>query len=263
MDIESLEFVRLARTEAGAELTLSRPKALNALNQQVLRELDLVLEELRHGDLPATLIITGDGDRAFVAGADIAEMAKMGSAEADELARLGHRVMDALEDFPAPTLAAVNGFALGGGCELALACDIIYASERAKFGQPEVKLGLIPGFGGTVRLPRKVGLAVASEWILTGEVYSAQVAKEVGLVREVVPPEQLMPRVREVAALIAKRGPLATRAAKRMLVRGLATLPDTAAAMERWSFARLFDTADMREGTQAFVEKREPTFKGR
>jgi enoyl-CoA hydratase len=261
MDFKALECVRVERGPV-TEITVSRPKALNALNRQLLTELHGVLEALAVGDVPRCLIVTGDGPKAFVAGADIAEMTGLTPLESEAFARLGHATFARLESFPAPVLAAVNGFALGGGCELALACDIIYASESAKFGLPEVKLGLMPGFGGTVRLPRKIGAAAACEWIFTGDTYSAAQAREVGLAREVLAPEALLPRVREVAGRIATQAPLAIRAAKRSIVAGLATDAATAATLEQGAFARLFESQDAREGTRAFVEKRKPEFKG-
>ncbi|MEE8409079.1 MAG: enoyl-CoA hydratase-related protein [Myxococcota bacterium] len=262
MNLKSLESVQVETAERVAEVTLHRPKALNAINKQMLAELTFALDELRKIESLACVILTGHGDKAFVAGADIAEMSDMSVGEAVQFARLGHQLLNDLETFPVPVLAAVNGFALGGGCELALACDIIFASENAKFGQPEVKLGLIPGFGGCVRLPRKVGLSAAAEWIFTGEIYPAQAAKEIGLVRELLPKDELMPRVREVAKQIAKRAPLAVRAAKRVMIEGLMTNPGAAAAIEQLSFSLLFNTKDMREGTRAFIEKRDPEFTG-
>lgn len=262
MDLKSQEFVQVELTDGVAELRITRPKALNALNAQVLSELERVLQELGAIASLRCLILTGAGDRAFVAGADIEAMSKMSPEEARAFAAQGHRITSLLEDFPVPVLAAVNGYALGGGCELALACDIIYAAENAKLGQPEVKLGLIPGFGGAVRLPRKVGLAAASEWIYTGEIISAQSAQALGLVREVLSQEDLLPRVREVAKVIAQRAPLAVRAAKKVLARGMRLTQDEAAALEQEEFAALFATEDMREGTRAFVEKREAEFRG-
>lgn len=262
MNLKSLEFVRVEMAQRVAEVTVTRPKALNALNRQVLIELAYALEELRRLETLACLILTGHGDKAFIAGADIAEMSSMSAGEAAELSRAGHRLVDTIETFPVPVLAAVNGFALGGGNEIALACDIVYASENAKFGQPEVKLGIVPGFGGCVRLPRKVGLSAAAEWIFTGEIYNAQAAREIGLVREILPQAELLGRVREVAKVIAERAPLAVRAAKRAMVEGLATNRDAAAVIEQLSFGTLFNTQDMREGTKAFVEKRDPSFNG-
>lgn len=260
--LEALSVVKV-KVEAGvAEVMLSRPKALNALNGAMLDDLEHAFEELlQRGDITC-VILTGDGDRAFVAGADIKAMSGLSREEAEAFAARGHRVFEQIESFPCPVLGAINGFALGGGCELALACDILYASERAKFGQPEVKLGLMPGFGGTVRLPRKIGLAAASEWIYTGEVYSAEAALAVGLVREVLAPEELMNRVRGIAALISGRGACAVAASKRALVHGMATTPGVAALNEQVAFGDLFNTEDMREGTSAFLEKREPQFKG-
>ena len=170
--------------------------------------------------------------------------------------------MSHIEAMAQPVIAAVNGFALGGGCELALACDLIYASEKARFGQPEVNLGLMPGFGGAVRLPRKVGAGAASEWILSGEMYSAQRALEIGLVQAVLAPEELLPHCLKMAKAIASRAPKAVAASKRLLTEGMGILAAAAASLERQVFSELFDTEDMREGTTAFVEKRAPQFKG-
>jgi len=256
------EFVLVEVGDKVAEVTIARPKALNALSSKVLHELEQSFAELAAVKDLACVILTGAGDRAFVAGADIGEMRAMTKRQAEEFCRTGHRVFAAIESFPTPVIAAVNGFALGGGCELALACDIIYAAANAKFGQPEVKLGLIPGFGGTVRLPRKVGLAAAAEWIFTGEVYDAEAAEKIGLVRAVLPPGELMPRVRAIAHTIAQRAPLAVRAAKQVMVEGLATHPAEAANFEQQAFIKVFDTSDLQEGTQAFLDKREPTFRG-
>ena len=242
------------------EVTIARPKALNALNRQIFVELGRVIEDIGRDSNARCLIITGEGSKAFVAGADIAEMSSFNALEADAFAGLGQQTFSGLESLGIPVIAAVNGFALGGGCELAMACDIIYAAETAKFGQPEVKLGLMPGFGGTARLPRKIGLAAASQWIFTGDTYSAHVARDLGLVQGVFAADELLPQVREIAQSIAKRAPLAVRAAKRVMVqeadRGIAQ------AMERWSFGQLFVSRDTREGTQAFLEKRDPNFRG-
>ncbi len=262
MDWQTLELVKVTIDGGIAEVTLTRPKALNAINRQLLAELRLALGELRQVEGLACVILTGAGEKAFVAGADIGEMAGMTPRQASEFARQGHHVLRSIEALPVPVIAAVNGFALGGGCELALACDLVYASDTAKFGQPEVKLGLIPGFGGCVRLPRKAGLGVAGEWIYTGEIYTAQAAKEAGVVVQIFPAAELLPKVRAIAQTIAKRAPLAVRAAKRALLEGLATTPETAGTIEQLSFAGLFATKDTREGCTAFVEKREPNFTG-
>ncbi len=263
MDPSSFETLKLQQDGGVAEITLSRPKALNALNEKLLGELEAALDALAKDASLRCVVLTGEGEKAFVAGADIAEMSAMTPLEAEAFAALGHRVFRKIEELPVPVLAAVNGFALGGGCELVLACDVAWASERAKFGQPEVKLGLIPGFGGSVRLARKVGMGAAGEWIYTGEMYDAQQAKALGLVRDVFAPADLLPKVRAVAQTIAKRAPVAVRAAKRVLVGGVGTDLVTALALERASFGSLFASEDVREGTKAFLEKREPRFQGR
>jgi enoyl-CoA hydratase len=206
------------------------------------------------------VILTGAGEKAFVAGADIAAMSKLGPAEAREFAALGHRTLNALEALPVVTIAAVNGFALGGGCELAMACDLIYASEKARFGQPEVNLGLIPGFGGTQRLVRRVGLMRAKEMIFTGEVYDAATARAVGLCLEVLAPEKLLEAARAKARVIASRGPAAVATCKRVMQQGADQLLPQALDAERLAFAGLFGTAETREGMAAFLEKRPASF---
>lgn len=254
------DLVHVERDGFVAQVTIDRPEALNALNEQVLAELAAAVDTIANSDLRA-VILTGAG-KAFVAGADIVQMSTMSAGEALAYAEKGHALLERIEALPQPVIAAVNGFALGGGCELALACDLIYASEKAKFGQPEVKLGLMPGFGGAVRLPRKVGVSAASEWILTGELYSAEQAKAIGLVQEVLAPDALMPHCRRIAETIASRAPRAVAGSKHLLTVGMGLSRAEAAALERQRFSELFETADMREGTTAFVEKREPSFKG-
>lgn len=257
------EFVTLELDGPVAILTIDRPKALNAINSQVLHELEAALGAVAANQALRALILTGGGEKAFVAGGDIAEMATYTPAQALAFATLGHRVLDLLGQLPIPVIAAVNGFALGGGCELALACDFIYASEKAKLGLPEVTLAVIPGFGGTQRLTRLLGRARAKELIFTGDVLDAAKAKEVGLVLEVLAPDKLLPHCREVAQKIAKRGPLAVRQAKRVIEHG-ADLPLPAAnELERQAFGVLFGTADQREGMKAFVEKRPAAFSGK
>jgi len=189
--------IRLDIQGGVATLTIERPKALNALNRSTLSELDAALRELAQNEEVRALIITGAGEKAFVAGADISEMAALTTAQARRFAALGHRVMHMIEALSVPSIAAVNGYALGGGCELAMACDLIYASERARFGQPEVGLGVIPGFGGTQRLARLVGRARAMELIFTAEPVDAAKAKEIGLVLEVLPPDKLLEHCRQ------------------------------------------------------------------
>jgi enoyl-CoA hydratase len=246
---------------------VNRPKALNALNPTVIAELSRVLEALQNqldaGDWTIRgLILTGAGDKAFVAGADIAAMADMTNEQALEFASRGHAVGEMLANLGVPAIAAVNGFALGGGCELALACDFIFASDKAKFGQPEVKLGVIPGFGGTQRMARRVGIARAIELCVTGEMIRADEAVRIGLANRVVPADQLLGTCLTLIDGIAKMGPLAVAAAKRVIHRG-AELPLAAANMlEVETFAGLFDTRDQTEGMQAFLEKREAQFTG-
>ena len=212
------ENIRLEKDGAVATLFIDRPKALNALNSKTLQEMEAALGSI--GTDVRVLIVTGGGEKAFVAGADIAEMAALSETQAQEFGALGHRVMAMLEALPIPTIAAVNGFALGGGCELALACDFIYASEKAKLGLPEVGLGVIPGFGGTQRLTRAVGRARAKELIFTGDRIDAAKAKELGLVLEVLPAEGLMAHCRSVAEKMLKNGPLAIAKAKRVIEEG-------------------------------------------
>jgi enoyl-CoA hydratase len=242
--------------------TLNRPKALNALNTQTVRELGQLLGAVEGDATLRALIVTGAGDKAFVAGADIAEMSALSALEARRFAEAGQRTFERLEGLGIPTIAAVNGFALGGGCELAMACDLVYASEKARFGQPEVNLGIIPAFGGTQRLQRRVGTARALEMILTGDMVDAATAKAWGLALEVLPPEKLIEHAVAQARKIASRGPAATAAAKRIL-RATAAPPLAAGQeMEAEAFGMLFGTQDGREGLRAFVEKRPPRFQG-
>jgi enoyl-CoA hydratase len=255
------ENIRLETEDAIAILTIDRPKALNALNSKTLQELESAFTSL-----PATvraLIITGGGDKAFVAGADISEMASIGAAQAREFAALGHRAFQTLEQLPIPTIAAVNGFALGGGCELALACDLIYASEKAKLGLPEVSLGVIPGFGGTQRLTRVVGKMRAKELVFTGERLDAAKAKEIGLVLEVLPADQLLAHCKAVAGKMLKNGPLAISQAKRVIEFGADQDLRAANELERQGFAVLFGSEDQKEGMKAFLEKRPAGFTGK
>jgi enoyl-CoA hydratase len=261
------ENLRLELADGIATLTVSREKQLNALNEATLRELLHALETLTVPSAVAAgvraLIVTGAGEKAFVAGADIAELSGLSATESLALSGLGHRVMDRLEALPVPTIAAVNGFALGGGCELALSCDLVYASEKARFGLPEVGLGVIPGFGGTQRLSRLLGRQRAKEIIFTGEMVDAARAKEIGLVLDVVPPSDLLEHCRAVARKIAAKAPLAITEAKRAIEWGANTDLGTANALERQAFALLFGTDDQEEGMKAFLEKRTPKFLGR
>ncbi len=244
-------------------LTVNRPKALNALNTRTIAELDAVLQREAVDPAVKALVVTGAGDRAFVAGADISEMNGMSAEQGRAFAAAGQRAFARLEALPIATVAAVNGFALGGGSELALACDLVYASEKARFGQPEVNLGLLPSWGGTQRLARRVGSMPALEIVLTGEMYDAARAKELGLCLEVVAPDRLLDHAVAKAKLVASRGPLAVAAAKRALRAGADRGLAQGLALEAEAFGLLFATEDMREGTRAFLEKRAATFQGK
>jgi len=248
---------------AVATLTVNRPKALNALNREVLEGIAQVLRDIRHDPAIRVLIVTGAGDRAFVAGADIAAMAEMGVSEGLEFTRLGHRVMNTIEELPIPVIAAVNGFALGGGLELALACDLIVASEKARFGQPEINLGIIPGFGGTQRLPHRIGHSRARELIMTGEMFDARTGFEWGLINKVTAPELLLDEANKLAAKIATKSGFALRQAKSAL-RAAATIEEDAGLRyEQSAFGVCFGSDDRVEGMQAFVGKREPEWRHR
>ncbi|MEO0323100.1 MAG: enoyl-CoA hydratase-related protein [Myxococcota bacterium] len=255
------EMLRSEVTDGVAVLTIDRPEALNAMNAALLQALDAALATLETGEVRAA-ILTGTG-KAFVAGADIAAMAEMSVADAQAFSRFGHRVARRLEEAPFPTLAAVNGFALGGGCELALACDFIYASEKAKLGLPEVGLGVVPGWGGTQRLPRRVGVGHARELVFSGRVIDAAEALRIGLVNAVFAPDALLDAAQATAREVAAKGPCAVRAAKRLMLEGPEQSLTEANAAEVRAFGKLFGTADQREGMQAFLGKRAPAFEGR
>jgi enoyl-CoA hydratase len=258
-----MELVTLEWDGGIAVLTINRPKALNALNAQAIRELQEAIGLVAANPNARALIVTGGGEKAFVAGADIAEMAGYTTEQALAFATEGHKLGEGMAALGVPTIAAVNGFALGGGCELAMACDFIYASEKAKFGLPEVTLAVIPGFGGTQRLTRLVGRARAKELVFTGDMIDAAKAKEVGLVLDVLPPEKLLAHCKEVAGKIAKRGPVAIAQAKRVIDQGADVSLADGCALERQAFAMLFATADQKEGMKAFLEKRPANFTGK
>ena len=248
---------------AVAVVTIQRPKALNALNQQVLTELHKLIGELRSSDSVRAVVLTGSGEKAFVAGADIAAMVAMQPAEALRFAELGHQVMDGLASLPQPVIAAVNGFALGGGMELAMACDILLASETARFGQPEVNIGVMPGFGGSQRLARRVPFGQAAEILLSGENITAAEALRIGLVNRLYPPAELLGEAKKLAHKIASRAPLAVAKTKQSLHNTWqGTLAD-GNAQERRLFSELFATADQKEGMSAFLLKRPPGYLGK
>lgn len=247
-----------------AVATINRPKALNALNSQVLEDIDQLVEQVKADDEIRALVITGSGEKAFVAGADIGEMSTLTKAEGEAFGKKGNDVFRKLETLPVPTIAAVNGFALGGGCELSMACDIRLASEKAKFGQPEVGLGITPGFGGTQRLARIVGVSNAMELILTAKTINAAQAQELGLVSHVYPPEELMDKAMELAQAIAANAQVAVRQSKAAIRRGLQTDMYTGAAYEAEAFGLCFATEDQKDAMTAFVNKEKVTaFKNR
>jgi enoyl-CoA hydratase len=243
-------------------LTLNRPEKLNALNEALVRALHDAVVELDADPSVRAVVLTGAGEKAFVAGADIAAMSEMSTTAAKAFADLGHAVGERLERAHFPVIAAVNGFALGGGCELALACDFIYASDKAKFGQPEVNLGVIPGFGGTQRLTRRVGIGRARELVYTGDTLDAAEALRIGLVNAVLPAGELLAKAREVAKKIEAKGPLAIAQAKRLVYRGEDVPLAVANELEAQAFSALFGSLDQREGMKAFLEKRKATFTG-
>ncbi len=258
----SFQNITLEHDGPVSVLTVARPAVLNALNSATLGEIKDALWEVWNRDGCAVLVLTGAGDKAFIAGADIAEMSDLGPSGAARFAESGHTVCSMLERMPQVVIAAVNGYALGGGCEVALACDIVLASRNAVFGQPEVKLGIIPGFGGTARLARAIGRGPAMEWILSGNTWPAEEAWRLGLVNRVTEPGDLMAEVRKLADQIASRGPLAVRAAKRLIHDGLSVPLDAALRTEAAVFATLFDSADQKEGMRAFLAKRRAEFRG-
>ncbi len=259
MPLENILF----RVEDGVGIaTFHRPKAMNALDSRTLREIGELCAQVEGDPAVKALVLTGGEGKAFVAGADIAEMANLTGLEARRFAEAGQRTLERLEALPVVTVAAVNGFALGGGCELAMACDLIYASERARFGQPEVNLGIIPGFGGTQRLQRRVGPQRALEMILTGDMVEGPTAVAWGLALEALPPEKLLPHAVGQARKIASKGPAAIAAARR-IVRATAAPPiGPGQLMEAESFGGLFETEDGKEGLKAFLEKRPAAFRG-
>ena len=243
-------------------ITVDRPKVLNALNAQTVSEIWVTFERARDDDSVKAVILTGAGEKAFVAGADIGELAQMTPITGKSTAEKGQRIFRAIERFPKPVIAAINGFALGGGCELALACHIRIASENAQLGLPEVTLGIIPGYGGTQRMARLLGKGKALELILTGDRIKADEAERIGLVNKVVPADQLMATAEEMARKIMSRGPLAVRAAIEAVMSGSDMPFEEGQFLEATLFGLLASTEDMKEGMGAFLEKRQANFKG-
>jgi enoyl-CoA hydratase len=260
------ETLLLSQKDSVATLTINRPSKLNALNAQVLSELTLAFQALEGAPAESRIraaILTGAGEKAFVAGADIAEMAGLSAAQGYAFSAAGHRLGRLMEDVSFPIIAAVNGFALGGGCELALCADYIFAAEHAKFGQPETNLGLLPGFGGTQRLSRRIGLGRARELVYAGEPISAAEALRIGLANRVLPAAELLAQTEQHAQRIAGQAPLAVAAAKRALNRGFNADLATACELEATAFGALFASEDAQSGLTAFLAKQRATYKAR
>ncbi len=255
--------VLLEKNGAIALLTINRPDKLNALNLHVLDVLAQRLDEIEADDSIRVVVLTGAGRKAFVAGADIAELAPMDYHAALRFSTSGNRCLSRIEKSAKPYIAAVNGFALGGGCELALVCDVILASNTARFGFPEVTIGVIPGFGGTQRLARLIGRNAAKHWTMTGDIYPAAEAQRIGLVYRLHDPEELMDAAMKTAGKMARRAPLAVAECKNIINRGIQLPLDYALEAESRAFATLFQTEDQSEGMQAFLGKRKPDFRGK
>ena len=254
------QFLKVEHNDGITVMKISAPKSLNALNSTILKEMDDFIGHLDKAT--RVLIVTGDGEKSFVAGADISEMAHLNEAQGHDFGRLGAQVFRKIEVLPIPVIAAVNGFALGGGCELAMSCDIRIASSKAKFGQPEVGLGIIPGFSGTYRLPKLIGQGYAKEMIYTGKVVRAEEALRIGLVNAVYDPEELMDKAMEMAQMMLKNAPVAISLAKQSINEGYDLDADGAIGLENKLFGKCFATHDQKEGMDAFLNKRKAGFTG-
>lgn len=259
----TFENLLIDRDDAIAIVTFNRPKVLNALNTQTLTELSTALAELKADTGVRAIVLTGAGDKSFVAGADINELAVQTPIEGKEHARRGQAIFDAIEQLGKPVIAAINGFALGGGCELAMACTMRLAADTARFGQPEINLGLIPGYAGSQRLPRLVGKGIAMEILLTGDMITAQRAYEIGLVNRVVPAAELLAEAKKLAHLLASKAPIATRYIIEAVNQGLEAPLPVGQVLEVSLFGAVASSSDMKEGTKAFLEKRKAVWQGK
>ena len=251
------------KSEGTATITINRPEVRNALNEETILEILSRLEDAKGDETIRVIVVTGAGDRAFSAGADIKMIKDMDSPKARDVSRLGHKLCDEIEELGKPVIAAINGYALGGGLELAMACDIRIASEKARLGQPEINLGLVPGWGGTQRLPRFLGKGVAKEMIFTGKHIDAKTAERLGLVNAVVPPDQLRSVVRELAKEIANKPPIAIKLAKELINSSSETSLRAGETREADAFGVAASTKDFREGVAAFLKKKKPKFEGK
>ncbi|RLI42345.1 crotonase [Candidatus Bathyarchaeota archaeon] len=256
------QYVIYEKSERIATITLNRPEALNAFNKDVVEEILKALEDAENDEKIRVVILTGAGEKAFSAGADIKIMKGFDALKARELSLMGEKLCSAIENFEKPVIAAINGYALGGGLEVAMACDLRIASDKAKMGQTEINIGLIPGWGGTQRLTRLIGKAKAKELVFTGKMIDAKTAEQLGLVNMVVPADQFREAVRKFAMELAEKAPVALRIAKALINKGADMSLDAAIALEREGFGVVGSTEDLQEGVSAFIEKRKPVFKG-
>jgi enoyl-CoA hydratase len=257
------KYIIYEKSEGIATITLNRPESLNAFNKEVIEEILQALEDIKADENTRVVILTGAGEKAFSAGADIKAMKGMNALKARELSLMGEKLCNALENLEKPVIAAINGYALGGGLEVAMACDIRIASENARMGQTEINIGLIPGWGGTQRLPRLIGKTKAKELIFTGKIIDAKTAEQLGIVNMVVPADKLKEAVHQFALELASKAPVALKVAKSLINKGSEISLDAAIALEREGFGVVASTEDLQEGVSAFIEKRKPTFKGK
>ncbi|MGB9684660.1 MAG: enoyl-CoA hydratase/isomerase family protein [Candidatus Bathyarchaeales archaeon] len=251
------------KREGVATITINRPEALNAFNAEVVGEILQALEDVKTDENTRVVVLTGAGEKAFSAGADIKAMKGMNALKARALSQMGEKICTALENLEKPVIAAINGYALGGGLEVTMACDLRIASENARMGQTEINIGLIPGWGGTQRLTRLIGATKAKELIFTGKMIDAKAAEQLGIVNMVVSPDKFREAVRQFALEIAQKAPVALKVAKALINKGAEISLDAALALEREGFGVVASTEDLQEGVSAFIEKRKPTFKGR